>query len=371
MTIYDSTLRDGEQMPGVAFSHDDKLEIATLLDDAGVPEIEAGFAAVSKTEMESIRDISRLNLDASILSLCRARPQDIDCALEAEVDTVLIFAGTSDIHRRYKYSKEVAVETLEQYATEAIEHAKAHGLRVSFSCEDGTRTPLEVLMRMYRTADSLKVDRLGVTDTLGCVTPEGISLLVKEVKSVFQTPVSVHLHNDFGLANANALAAVAAGANAVTTTVNGMGERCGNVPLEQFVAALKFLYDYDIGVDTTKLTPLSRRVAELSRYQCSVNHPITGENAFSHESGIHVAAILNCPSTYEYIEPESVGNVRHLRLGKHSGAHILESKLKAMGLDYTRSQLNMMLDEVKRMGEGQGRVTDEEFERIARRCLGL
>ncbi len=369
VTIYDSTLRDGEQMPGVAFSHDDKLEIATLLDDAGVPEIEAGFAAVSRGEMEAIRDISRLGLDARILSLARSRPQDIDCALDAEVDTVLIFAGTSEIHRRYKYGKEVDVGTLQRYAVDAVQHAKDHGLRVSFSCEDGTRTPLDVLLLMYRTVDELKVDRLGITDTLGCVTPEGISRLVGEVKSRFDTPVSVHLHNDFGLANANAISAVAAGADAITTTVNGMGERCGNVPLEQFVAAMRFLYGKDLGIDCAKLTPLSRRVAALSRYQCSVNHPITGENAFSHESGIHVAAILNCPATYEYIEPEQVGNVRHLKLGKHSGAHIIEKRLQDMGLEYSRSQLNMMLDEVKRRGERTGRVSDEEFERIVKRCL--
>ncbi len=368
--VYDSTLRDGEQMPGVAFSHDDKIEIATLLDDIGVPEIEAGFAAMSKGEMQTIRDISRLGLDAKILSLARAKPGDIDCAVEAEVDMVLVFLGTSDIHRRYKYSKEVTIETLEQYTIEAIERAKDHGVKIAFSCEDGTRTPPATLMRMYALVESLGVNRIGITDTLGCITPEGITALVKDVKSRFKTPVSVHLHNDFGLANANALAAVAAGADAVTTTVNGMGERCGNVPLEQFVAAMKFLYDYDMGIDTTKLTPLSRRVATLARYQCSVNHPITGDNAFSHESGIHVAAILNCPATYEYIEPEAVGNVRHLKMGKHTGSHILESKLKEMGREYTRSQLNVMLEEVKRLGEARGQVSDEDFCEIVDRVLG-
>ncbi len=368
--IYDSTLRDGEQMPGVAFRHEDKLKIATMLSEAGVPEIEAGFAAVSSQEQETLREISRLGLDADILSLSRARRQDIDCALAAEVDIILIFAGTSDIHLRHKYGRPMSQEDILSQSVDAVEYAKSHGVKVSFSCEDGTRTSFDFLMRMYKAVEDAGADRLGVTDTLGCMTPEGITRLVSDVKARVGKPISAHLHNDFGLANANALAAVQAGADAITTTVNGMGERCGNVPLEQFVASLRFLYDVDLGIDLTKLTDLSRQVAQMARYQRSINHPITGDNAFSHESGIHVAAIMNHPSTYEFIEPEKVGNRRHLRLGKHSGAAYLRKRLSDLGRDCSPSQLNLILDDVKALGEEQGRVDDDEFLKIVERILG-
>lgn len=356
-------------MPGVAFRHEDKLKIATMLSNAGVPEIEAGFAAVSKNEVNAIRDISRLGTGSKILSLSRARRADIDCALTAEVDIVLIFAGTSDIHLRYKYGHIVEQNEILEQSVDAVEYAKDHGVMVSFSCEDGTRTPFDFLTRMYHAVEEAGADRLGITDTLGCITPEGITKLVVDVKSRFKTPVSVHLHNDFGLANANALAAVMAGADAITTTVNGMGERCGNVPLEQFATSLKVLYGIDAGIDLTHLTEISRQVATMAHYQCSVNHPLTGENAFSHESGIHVAAIMNHPSTYEYIEPEIVGNRRHLRLGKHSGANYLKKRLQDMGCQYTPSQLNLILNDVKSLGEAQGRVEDHEFFTIVKRII--
>jgi len=367
--VYDSTLRDGEQMPGVAFRHEDKLKIASMLSEAGVPEIEAGFAAVSQHELDTIKSITGLGLDAKILSLSRARQSDIDCALKAGVDIVLLFAGTSDIHLRYKYGHIVNHEEILAQSVDAVEYAKSHGVKVSFSCEDGTRTPFDFLLRMYKAVEDAGADRLGITDTLGCITPEGISKLVRDVKAKVKRPVSVHLHNDFGLANANALSAAMAGADAITTTVNGMGERCGNVPLEQFASSMFFLYGVDLGIDLSHLTEISRQVSQMARYQCSVNHPITGENAFSHESGIHVAAIMNHPSTYEYIDPEKVGNRRHLRLGKHSGASYLKKRLADLGYECTPSQLNLILDDVKSLGEQQGRVDDQEFLSIVKRNL--
>ena len=265
--VYDSTLRDGEQMPGVAFRHEDKLKIATMLSEAGVPEIEAGFAAVSQHELETIRAITGLGLEAKVLSLSRARQSDIDCALKANVDIVLLFAGTSDIHLRYKYGHVVNQDEILTQSVEAVEYAKSHGVKVSFSCEDGTRTPFDFLLRMYRAVEEAGADRLGVTDTLGCITPEGVSRLVRGVKANVKRPVSVHLHNDFGLANANALSAVMAGADAITTTVNGMGERCGNVPLEQFASSMYFLYGVDLGIDLSHLTEISRQVSPMARYQ--------------------------------------------------------------------------------------------------------
>ena len=189
------------------------------------------------------------------------------------------------------------------------------------------------------------------------------------VSAEVRTPISIHLHNDFGFALANAIAAVKSGAKAVTTTVNGIGERAGNVPLEQFVASMKFLYGHDLGIDCTRLRTLSDTVASFSKCQVSRNQPLVGDNAFSHESGIHVAAVLNCPMTYECIPPEAVGNQRHLRMGKHTGITYIRRRLEDMKVEATEEQLCQVLLRVKKLGESSGRVSDREFESIVSEVL--
>jgi isopropylmalate/homocitrate/citramalate synthase len=360
--VYDSTLRDGEQTPGVAFTPEQKLTIAQMLDDAGVHQIEAGFPAVSENEVKTIRAISDLGLKADILGLSRVTKGDIDAAADAGVDLVLLFVGTSDIHLRYKMKK--SREDVLTMVTDSLDHCRARGMKAAVSAEDTTRTDLDFLMQVYRTAEAGGAVRVGVTDTLGCATPEAISMLVSRARQEVKVPVQLHLHNDYGLALANAFAGVKAGATAVTTTVNGIGERAGNVPLEQFAVGMKYLYGSDIGIDCTKMKRLSDVVCQFSGLHKPRNQPLVGTNAFAHESGIHVAAILNCPMTYESLPPEAVGNERHIIMGKKTGVNYVKKRLVDMSIDASEEQAIEICRRVKELGERIGRVNDEQFRRI-------
>jgi isopropylmalate/homocitrate/citramalate synthase len=360
--VYDSTLRDGEQTPGVAFTPEQKLTIAQMLDDAGVHQIEAGFPAVSENEVKTIRAISDLGLKADILGLSRVTKGDIDAAADAGVDLVLLFVGTSDIHLRYKMKK--SREDVLTMVTDSLDHCRARGMKAAVSAEDTTRTDLDFLMQVYRTAEAGGAVRVGVTDTLGCATPEAISMLVSRARQEVKVPVQLHLHNDYGLALANAFAGVKAGATAITTTVNGIGERAGNVPLEQFAVGMKYLYGSDIGIDCTKMKRLSDVVCQFSGLHKPRNQPLVGTNAFAHESGIHVAAILNCPMTYESLPPEAVGNERHIIMGKKTGVNYVKKRLVDMSIDASEEQAIEICRRVKELGERIGRVNDEQFRRI-------
>jgi len=364
ITIYDSTLRDGEQMPGVTFTTDQKLAIAHALDSMGVPQIEAGFPAVSDGERESVRRIAGERLDAEVLCLARTLDSDIDAALACDVDMVLLFIATSELHLRYKLK--MSREQVMDNAIRAVDYAKDHGLRVSLSSEDSTRSDVDFLLDMFHAAEEAGAERVGMTDTLGCAGPEAICYLVRRMRESVKVPVSAHLHNDFGLGVANAVAALSAGAEAITTTVGGLGERAGNVPLEQLVMAITHLYKRNIGIRTEGLTDLCRLVFESARIPIPPNQPWVGPNAFSHESGIHVAAVLNCPMTYECLNPEKVGNRRRLVLGKHSGTAIVRSRLHERGLEATPEQMCEIVRVIKIRGESKGRVSDHEFWEIAR-----
>ena len=228
ITIYDTTLRDGEQTPGVCFSPEEKLEIAKKLDEIKIKQIEAGFPIVSKKEQESVKSITSEGLNAQILSLARTKKEDIDAALDCDVDGVITFMGTSDIHLEHKMhiGRQEALNT----CMNAIEYAKDHGLFVAFSAEDATRTDLDFLKRIYNKAESYGADRVHIADTTGAITPQGITYLVKELKKDVNIDIALHCHNDFGLAVINSISGVLAGANGISTTVNGIGERAGNAP---------------------------------------------------------------------------------------------------------------------------------------------
>src|SRR4030065_550005 len=295
IVIYDSTLRDGEQMPGVHFTTEQKVAIATKLAEVGVPQREAGFPAVSDQEKRAVKEIAELGLASEILCLARTTPSDIDIAADCGVDMVLLFIATSDLHMRYKLK--MSREDVLKRAISSVEYARARGLKVSLSTEDSTRSDLGMIMDVYRECEKAGATRLGITDTLGCAGPEATHYLVKKVREGTKIPLSAHLHNDFGLATANSIAALSAGAEAIATTVGGIGERSGNVPLEQFAMVLKHLYKRDIGINTEGLTDLAKLVFDAAKLQLPANQPWVGPNAFSHESGIHVAAVLNCPMT--------------------------------------------------------------------------
>jgi isopropylmalate/homocitrate/citramalate synthase len=359
VTIYDSTLREGEQMPGVRFTPEQKLEIAKMLIEAGVQQIEAGFAAVSAEECQAIRSIASAKGGAEILSLARAKKEDIDAAMRCDVDMVLIFIATSDLHMKKKLR--MTEDQVIAAISSSVRYAKDHGLKVGLSTEDTTRSDLPLLKRAYSAACDSGADRLGITDTLGCATPQMISDLVRFIRGFSKRPVSVHLHNDFGLALANALAAVDAGAGAVATTVCGFGERAGNVPLEQFAMAMKYLYGRDLGIRTEMLTPIAEKVSAFAKIQMSPIQPWVGAHAFAHESGIHVAAVLNDPRTYEYLPPETVGNRRNIVMGKHSGRSLMAAKLKEKNISAQKGELDEIFAQVKRLGEKNGKVSEEEF----------
>lgn len=368
ITVYDSTLRDGEQTPGVSFTMDQKLAIARKLDEVGVAQIEAGFPAVSEEEKKAVKAVKDAGLSAEILALSRLRREDIDACLDCDIDMILLFIASSDIHIRYKL-RMTEEEVIEKTGT-MVRYAKDHGLKTSFSTEDSTRTDYVFLKKINGVAEESGADRIGLTDTVGCITPEGMRNLATRVSQDLKTPFSIHLHNDFGLALANALAGVECGASAVTTTVNGIGERGGNLALEEFVVAMMIHYTRDLGIDTKGLKSLSDLVAKLSGIKIPKNKPLVGANAFSHESGIHVAATLDCPMTYEAIPPGFVGNKRRLVLGKHSGKTVVKERLAEKGLVATEEQVCDILRDIKLIGEEKGRVSNRKFWEIVKRRLG-
>lgn len=369
VTIYDSTLRDGEQMPGVHFTADQKISIAMKLDEVGVHQIEAGFPAVSDEERRTVKKIAKLGLDADVICLARTVNSDIDAAADCDVDMVLLFIATSEIHLNYKLR--MTREEVLKRVVNSLDYAHALGLKASLSTEDSTRSDLGFLLEVYRESEKSHAARLGITDTLGCAGPAAISYLVKKVRDATKTPLSAHLHNDFGLAVANSIAALSSGAEAITTTVGGIGERSGNVPLEQFVMALKHLYKKDIGINTAELTELCKMVFSYARQPMPANQPWVGANAFSHESGIHVAAVLNCPMTYECVDPEEVGNKRRLVFGKHSGTALVKNRLDQWKVSATQDQICDIVRRIKSAGEDHGRVSDYEFWTIVRDIMDL
>ncbi len=361
--IFDTTLRDGEQTPGVALTVDEKIQIAQKLNNLGVDKIEVGFPASSKGEIESAKKIKDLNLDSTIVGLSRSLNVDVDCVLDADLDYIHTFIGTSPLHRDYKLN--MSKSQIINRAIETVEYAKDHGLTVEFSAEDATRTERNFLFDVFGEVISAGADFIDIPDTVGILTPIVTHELITDIKNNFHVPVSVHFHNDFGLATANTLTAIECGANQAHVTVNGLGERTGNCSLEELVMTLKSAYDIDLGLDTTRFYSLSNLVGRLTGVKMPVNKPIVGDNAFAHESGIHVHGILNNSYTYEPISPEMVGHSRRIVLGKHTGANALKSKLKEYHIDLNDEQFYKVFNEIKSLGDSGKCVTDDDLVAIA------
>lgn len=358
--ICDVTLRDGEQTPGVLFTKEQKLTVASELDSMGIEVIEAGFPVVSDNEKETVKAIANQGLNARICCLSRAVKGDVDAALDCDVDIVSIFIAMSDMHLKYKYHR--SLEDMLGCAKETIEYATDHGLKVRFAAEDSSRTPIDRLKEVFKEIETeCKVQYLSLADTIGILNPTTTHYLVSEIYKSVNTAICIHCHDDLGMATANTLAAAEAGAKQLHTTVNGIGERAGNASLEEVMVALRVQYGID-RYDTTRLTEISRMISEYSGIKPSANKAIVGQNAFSHESGIHVAAILEEPRTYELFLPEMVGGKRNLIVGKHTGKKALKGIINSIGFCLERDELCDLIEMVKV-------CTEEKHKSISREHL--
>ena len=361
--IFDTTLRDGEQTPGVALTADEKIQIAQKLNNLGVDKIEVGFPAASQGEVTSAQKIHDLGLHSTLVGLSRSLFSDVDSVVSSNLNYIHTFIGTSPLHRDYKLK--MSRDEIIEKASSAIEYACDHGLTVEFSLEDATRTERDFLFEVIDAAISAGASFIDIPDTVGILTPVLTRDLILDIKKSFKIPLSVHFHNDFGLATANTLTALECGVNQAHVTVNGLGERTGNCSLEELVIALKSAYGIDLGLDTTRLYSLSNLVGRFTGVKMPVNKPIVGANAFAHESGIHVHGILNNSQTYEAISPEMVGHSRRIVLGKHTGANALKSKLKEFHIDLDDEQFLKVFDEIKSLGDKGKCVTDDDLVAIA------
>ncbi len=361
--ICDVTLRDGEQTPGVIFTREEKIAIAEKLDSIGVEVIEAGFPVVSPAEAAMVKDIAHLGLDARICCLARSVARDIDVALGCDVDFVSVFIATSDLHLKYKYHK--TFEEAESCALDVLDYAKDHGLTVRFAAEDATRTDINVLKSIFRAAEEHGADYISIADTVGILNPSTAFYLVKEIKKAVKTKVCIHCHNDLGMAVANTISGAEAGAFQLHTTVNGIGERCGNASLEELLVSLRVQYGIE-RYDVSQLVELSKLVEQYSCLSIPRIKPIVGANAFAHESGIHVAAVLENPMTYELFAPEMVGSKREIIIGKHTGSKALKGVVEKMGYNLTHDQMCTLLDKVKKCSEAKRQVTCERLTQFIR-----
>jgi len=372
--IFDTTLRDGEQSPGASLNTEEKVQIARGLAAMGVDVIEAGFPISSPGDFEAVSKVSRLIKGPVICGLARCVPGDIDAAGKAlkaaKRGRIHVFLATSKIHRQFKLKK--AKEEIITLAKAGIQRARKYTDDVEFSPEDAARTEPDYLAQVVEEAIGAGATTVKIPDKVGYSTPghfeELIRYLFAHVGNIGQAVISVHCHNDLGLAVANSLAAVSVGARQVECTINGLGERAGNCSLEEVVMALsvrKDLFKVTTGVDPTKLWPMSRLVSTSTGIQVQRNKAIVGENAFAHEAGIHQDGVLKKASTYEIMRPEDVGLVRStLVLGKHSGRHAFGVRVKELGFELTEEQLERAFAQFKALADKKKEIYDEDITAI-------
>ena len=366
--IFDTTLRDGEQTPGVSLTADDKIEIAHQLSKLGVDVIEAGFPSSSDGEKKVVRDIAKLGLTSEICALSRATRGDINAALDCDVDLVHVFIPTSPV--QMKYAVNLTPEQVLASTIDSIEYVKKHGVKCEFSPMDATRSEMPFLKQICKAAQDAGMDTLNVPDTVGIMIPKTTIKLIEELKKAVTVPISTHCHDDFGLAVANSLAAVEAGATQVHVAVNGLGERAGNAALEEVVMALDIIYKYKTGVNTRLLYSTSRMVASLSGITVQANKAIIGENAFAHESGIHTRGVTEKPLTFEPINPELVGRTRKLVVGKLAGTRGIKAELEEIGIHPTEEQIKEIVQRVKDLGDKGKMVTDADLIALTSAVMG-
>jgi len=373
--IFDTTLRDGEQSPGATMSHNEKLEIAGLLDEMGVDIIEAGFPIASEGDFQAVSAIARRAEKAVICGLARANFKDIDRCWEAvkhaKLPRIHTFIGTSPLHRDIpKLSKDQMADRIH----ETVTHARNLCGNVQWSPMDATRTEWDYLCRVVEIAIRAGATTINIPDTVGYTAPvesaDLIRRLIEAVPGADAVVFATHCHNDLGMATANALAAVEGGARQIECTINGLGERAGNTALEEVVMAMKVRGDimpFTTGIDTTRLMHISRRVSTVSGFPVQYNKAIVGKNAFAHESGIHQDGMLKNAETFEIMRPEDVGlAATNIVMGKHSGRAALRAKLKELGFDLADNQLNDVFVRFKSLADRKKEVFEDDLVALMR-----
>ncbi len=344
--IVDTTLRDGEQTAGVVFANREKVTIARMLSELGVDQIEAGIPVMGGDEKETLKAIVNLGLNSSIMAWNRAVVEDIKQSLDCGVDAVAISISVSDIHIEYKLQS-TREQVLERLAR-AIDFAKEHNLYVSANAEDASRADEDFLVLFAKTAKEAGADRLRYCDTVGILNPFTAFEKVQRLLSKVDIDLEMHMHNDFGMATANTLAGITAGANYAGVTVNGLGERAGNAALEEVAMALKHTMGCEMSLNAKGFLELSTYVADASNRALPLSKPIVGKNMFAHESGIHADGAYKNPRTYEAFDPEEVGLIRQIVVGKHSGTATLRKKFQEFNMELSNEQSKQLLEEVRK-----------------------
>jgi 2-isopropylmalate synthase len=373
--IFDTTLRDGEQSPGATMTHDEKLEIAEMLDEMGVDVIEAGFPIASEGDFKAVAEIARRSRDSTICGLARANPTDIDRAWEAvrhaASPRIHTFIGTSPLHRAIP---DLTQDEMADRIHETVTHARNLCDNVQWSPMDATRTEWDYLCRVIEIAIKAGATTINIPDTVGYTAPgesaDLIRRLIKEVPGGEDVIFATHCHNDLGMATANALAAVEGGARQIECTINGLGERAGNTALEEVVMALRTRGDimpFHTGIDTTRIMALSRRVSTVSGFPVQFNKAIVGKNAFAHESGIHQDGMLKNRENFEIMRPEDIGlAASSLPLGKHSGRAAMRAKLDELGFDLGDNEVKDIFARFKDLADRKKEVYDDDLIALVR-----
>ncbi len=377
--IFDTTLRDGEQSPGCSMNLAEKLEMARALAELGVDVIEAGFPIASPGDFESVQAIARQIHGPIIAGLARCNPTDIDRAADAVKDAqkprIHVFLATSAIHREFKLR--MTPDEVAKRAVEGVKRARDRCEDVEFSPEDAARTELDFLAEVVERVIEAGATTLNIPDTVGYAVPTHYAAIMRHLKQrvrgIDNCVLSVHCHNDLGLAVANSLAALSEGARQVECTINGIGERAGNTALEEVVMALRTRHDFyglTTNIHTRHLYPVSRKLAAITGAQVQRNKAIVGQNAFAHEAGIHQDGMLKERSTYEIMKPEDVGIPQtELVLGKHSGRHALKQRVTHLGYHLSDEQLNRVFDEFKKLADRKKEIYDADIEALAENQL--
>lgn len=343
--VLDTTIREGEQTPGVSFSIEQKLELTHDLDSIGVDMIEIGHPGVSKDINEFMKEAVKEDIKAELVVHSRTNDKDIDAAISTDADRIALFLGLSETHLNKKLG--IDVKKAEKLVYKYVKRVVESGIKVRFTAEDATRTDVSTLEEICLAAVDAGADRISLPDTVGVSLPDEIRSLFRKMKKELHVGLDAHCHNDLGLSIANSLAAVEGGADCVHVTVNGLGERVGITSLGNLAVALKVLYGFDTNIDLEKLMDISYKVEKFSGIKIPADKPVIGENAFSHKAGIHTAGVLKCPKTYEPFSPELINRDRKIIIDKFSGKSAIQAKFQKLGVKLGDKNITYIIEKIK------------------------